>query len=218
VTPPTACAPVGLQELPTNGGRPTLLYVPTGYRPDHPIPLVVMLHGAAGDARAGIAPFLDLADEMGLLLVAPSSRRRTWDVIRGGYGPDVACIDRALELVFARYVIDPARIAAQGFSDGASYALSLGLANGDLFTHIVAFAPGFVAEGLLEGRPAIYVAHGIQDDILPVDICSRQLVPRLRRGGYQVQYHEFDGRHAVPPEIAQEASDWITGHRSNNDR
>ncbi len=32
----------------------------------------------------------------------------------------------------------------QGFSDGASYALSLGVPNGDLFTHIVAFSPGFM--------------------------------------------------------------------------
>jgi predicted esterase len=154
-----------------------------------------------------------LADEIGLLLLAPASRRRTWDGIRGGYGPDVACIDEALTHVFSRYAVDPLHIAAEGFSDGASYALSLGLANGDLFTHIVAFSPGFVAQGLTEGRPEIYVAHGNRDEILPVDICSHRLVPQLRAGGYEVRYREFAGGHTVPPEIARDAGGWIAGHR-----
>ncbi|HEU4648164.1 MAG TPA: hypothetical protein VFS33_03830 [Gemmatimonadales bacterium] len=210
-TPPTAEAPLGLQDLPVESGRRTLLYVPGCYRSDHPSPLVAMFHGAGGDARDGIAPFLDLADQAGLILLAPAAARRTWDAIRGGYGPDVLHLDRALALVFERYVIDPARIAAEGFSDGASYALSLGLANGDLFTHIIAFSPGFVAQGVLEGRPEIYIAHGIYDDILPVELCSRQIVPRLRHGGYDVRYHEFNGSHTVPPAIASEASTWLVG-------
>ena len=201
-----------MQELPTERGRPTLLYVPGRYRSDHPSPLVLMLHGAGSDAHGGMAPFIDLADEAGLILLAPASDRPTWDLMRGGYGPDVMRIDDALARVFASYVIDPAHIAAEGFSDGASYALSLGLSNGDLFTHVIAFSPGFVAEGLLEGRPELYVAHGIDDEILPVELCSRQLVPRLRQGGYDVRYHEFAGSHAVPPEIAYEASEWLTGH------
>jgi predicted esterase len=36
-----------------------------------------------------------------------------------------------------------ATLAVSGFSDGASYALSIGPANGDLFTHVMAFSPGF---------------------------------------------------------------------------
>ena len=52
--------------------------------------------------------------------------------------------DEALVRVFATYPVDPTHLAISGFSDGASYALSLGLANADLFTHIVAFSPGFV--------------------------------------------------------------------------
>jgi predicted esterase len=40
-----------------------------------------------------------------------------------------------------------------GFSDGASYALSLGLANGDLFTHVLGFSPGFMRVPRHVGRP-----------------------------------------------------------------
>jgi predicted esterase len=53
-------------------------------------------------------------------------------------------LDQALQHVFETYSIDPGRVGLGGFSDGASYALSLGVANGDLFSHIIAFSPGFM--------------------------------------------------------------------------
>lgn len=199
----------GLRSLGFGAERDGLLSVPVGYRPEQPAPLVVMLHGAGGNARHGMDPFLGLADEAGLLLLAPDSRGRTWDVILGEYGPDVAFIDRALAWTFDRYAVDPERIAVEGFSDGASYALSIGIGNGDLFGHVVAFSPGFAAAGAREGEPRIFVSHGIDDDVLPIEATSRRVVPRLRRDGYDVTYREFDGPHTVPPEIAREAVDWF---------
>jgi predicted esterase len=152
---------------------------------------------------------MQLADEFGLILLAPDSRLRTWDVLTGGYGPDIAVIDRALTDTFARYAIDSARIAAEGFSDGASYALSIGIANGDLFTHILAFSPGFIAPPGQEGTPRIFVSHGRQDQVLPINHCSRLFVPQLRRAGYDVTYEEFDGPHRTPPEIARMGVEWF---------
>jgi poly(3-hydroxybutyrate) depolymerase len=105
--------------------RDGLLYVPKNYQASRPAPLVVMLHGAGGDARGGLTPFQNLADATGLILLAPASRRQTWDVLVGGYGPDIALIDQALAQTFSRYAVDPTRIAIEGFSDGASYALSV---------------------------------------------------------------------------------------------
>jgi phospholipase/carboxylesterase len=45
--------------------------------------------------------------------------------------------------------------------------------------------------------------------VLPIDNCSRRIVPLLRRGGYDVRYREFEGAHTVPPEIAREAAGWL---------
>ncbi|HYG64280.1 MAG TPA: phospholipase [Thermoanaerobaculia bacterium] len=199
----------GLHPLAFGGDRDGLLYVPAGYRPDQPAPLALMLHGAGGDARGGLAPFQPLADNAGLLLLATDSRQQSWDVIRGGFGPDVAFIDQALAWTFAHCAVDPGRVAAEGFSDGASYALSLAITNGELFTHVIAFSPGFVAPAGYEGHPRIYISHGIGDRVLPIDSCSRKLVPRLKRSGYDVLYKEFDGPHTVPPEIAREALAWF---------
>ena len=200
----------GVQPLGLVPDRDTLLYVPARYTPDQAVPLVVLCHGAGGITEHGLSLLQGLADEANLLLLAPASRRQTWDVIRGGYGPDVRLIDQALGQVFSRFNVDRARLAIGGFSDGASYALSLGLTNGDLFTHIMAFSPGFMAPARQEGKPRIYISHGTRDDVLPIDACSRKIVPRLERAGYDVLYHEFDGPHTVPPEMTQEARGWFT--------
>ncbi|MBN1208637.1 MAG: phospholipase [Myxococcaceae bacterium] len=208
---PTAEAPSrGMLPLGLGGQRDGLVYVPAGYGADRPAPLVVMLHGAGGHARHALGILQEIADAQGFILLAPESRGSTWDVIIENYGPDVAFIDQALAHVFERYAVDPARVAIGGFSDGASYALSLGIANGDLFTHVLAFSPGFASPPAQHGAPRIYVSHGMRDAVLPIDRCSRSLVPRLQGAGYDVRYHEFDGPHTVPGEIAREAVEWFT--------
>lgn len=219
--PPAAMAPLtGLRPLGLGGstGRDGLVYVPTSYRAK--APLVLMLHGAGGDARGGISPFLDLADEAGLVLLAPESRGRTWDVLVGGYGPDVEFIDRALRQTFDDLVVDDERLAVGGFSDGASYALSSGLTNGDLFTHVIAFSPGFAEPATRRGELSVFVSHGTGDEVLPIDGTSRRIVPRLERMGYEVLYREFAGLHTVPQPIARQALNWFTADQraTDNDR
>lgn len=208
---PTGGPPqTGLRPLELAERRDGLVYVPGGYSADRPAGLVLLLHGAGGIAQHGIGLLQPLADEANLILVAPDSRGSTWDVIMSDYGPDVSYIEQALSQTFDRYAVDPARIAVGGFSDGASYALSLGITNGDLFTHVIAFSPGFMAPTRQEGQPSIYISHGTRDEVLPIDRCSRRIVPQLQRLGYDVNYHEFDGPHTVPGDIAREAVDWFT--------
>jgi predicted esterase len=130
-------------------------------------------------------------------------------VILGGFGADVRAIDGALAHVFGRVAVDPERIVASGFSDGASYALSLGITNGDLFRRIVAFSPGFMSPASQHGAPRIFMSHGTRDSVLPIGACSRRLVPRLQGALYAVEYREFDGGHTIPPKIAREAARWM---------
>jgi phospholipase/carboxylesterase len=208
--PSDAAASAGLRPLGLGSTRDGLLCVPAGYGASKKAPLALTLHGAGGNARSGISHFLHLADEAGVVLLAPESRGRTWDVLVGGYGPDVAFIDRALEWAFERLRLDTRRLAITGFSDGASYGLSLGLTNGDLFTHLIAFSPGFMAPANHRGKPPVFVSHGTRDRVLPIERCSRRIVPQLDRAGYRVRYREFDGPHTVPASIAREALHWFS--------
>jgi phospholipase/carboxylesterase len=210
---PARESPGGLRTLGSDnaGFAEGYLYVPAGYQTEIPAPLVLLLHGAGEDARDGLAQLRGQADEAGIILLALSSRGPTWDSIldRGRYGADIAAIDRALEHTFSRCAVDPSRVGVGGYSDGASYALTLGLANGDLFSHVLAFSPGFLAPTGQRGSPHIFISHGTQDRWLPIDSCSRRIVPQLKRAGYEVRYREFEGGHVVPSAIAQHAARWF---------
>jgi phospholipase/carboxylesterase len=210
IRPPTQPIAPGEHALGLGADRDGLLIVPKGYRATMAAPLLLLLHGAGGSGRrvsSLFAPALDL----GFIVLAPDSRDRTWDAIRGNFGPDVDFLNRALNHTFDRCAIDRRHVAIGGFSDGATYALSVGVASGDLFTHIVACSPGFIVASTMRGRPWIYVSHGKNDQILPIDSTSRRLVPELQNAGYPLKYHEFEGPHAVPPAIAAEAMKWVLG-------
>lgn len=191
----------GVHSLNLEAGRDGYLYIPSGYRANVPAPFLLFLHGNNGDRNKALALFRALADKNGFILLVPESRKRTWDrIIDKTFGPDLAYIDRALKFAFASTNIDSKHVGIAGFSDGASYALGLGQTNGDLFTHIAAFSPGGSSPGVLVGRPPVFVIHGVQDDVLNIDECSRKIVPALKEAGYSVEYHEFQGQHLVTPE------------------
>ncbi|HEX6418998.1 MAG TPA: hypothetical protein VFZ77_10900 [Acidimicrobiales bacterium] len=197
--------PLGLDR-----GRDGVLYVPDTAEPGAPV--LVFLHGATGTGRGHLRAVLGAADRYGVVLAAPDSRHpATWDVIaERRFGPDVAFLDRMLEALTRRddLDIDPATLAVGGVSDGASYALSVGLANGDVFAAVLAFSPGFLAVPQAVARPRVFVSHGTADPVLPIDACSRSFVPHLRDTGYDVRFDEFDGGHTVPPPVADAAVRW----------
>ena len=105
------------------------------------------------------------------------------------------------------------RIALGGFSDGATYAISLGLINGDLAQSIVAFSPGFVINGETHGQPRIFISHGNHDHILPIDRCGRRIAANLKAAGYDVTFREFDGDHEIPADVAREGLSWMAKAR-----
>ncbi|MGY1742540.1 MULTISPECIES: alpha/beta hydrolase [unclassified Blastococcus] len=208
--PPAAPAavphPPGERALDLGPDAQARLLVPA--RAPGPRPLLVFFHGAGGSAAQGLAAVGGPAAAHGALVLAPSSVAVTWDLVAGRLGRDVAVLDAALEQVFARQPVG--RIALGGFSDGASYALSLGLVNGDLADAVLAFSPGFVAAPARTGRPRIWVAHGTGDRVLPVDRCGRRVAGDLTRAGYDVTYDEFDGGHVVTPALVTAALDaWL---------
>ena len=197
-------AEAGLLPLDAVGLPDHLLLVPPGRRP--PGPLVVWFHGAGGHASSSAPGLATVAAATGTLVLLPSAARSTWDLLTGGVGPDAAALDAALEHVFATHAVTS--VAMAGFSDGASYALSLGLANGDLAEAVLAFSPGFAAPPERVGRPRIWVAHGTADTVLPVDRCGRRVVGLLERQRYDVRYEEFDGGHVVRPDLLAQAFAW----------
>jgi len=175
-----------------------------------PLPLLIFLHGATQTAE-DMFWYLDSApDETGVAILAPNARETTWDAITGGFGPDIQFLNAALQRVFDMVAIDPARIAIGGFSDGATYAISLGLINGDLFKRVAAFSAGFVIDGAVQGKPSFYLSHGTDDQILPIDRCGRRIAADLKSRGYEVTFREFAGRHEIPKDVMLEGLRWVS--------
>ena len=210
-TPPATPLAPGTYRFEGVPGREALLHVPASLATGSLAPLAVSFHGAGGRAADWLATLAPLADAAGLMLLVPQSQQPTWDLIYGPFGADAAFVDAALAWAFQRCAVDPARIAALGFSDGATCALGLGLTNGDLFSHVVAFSPGSLKTGPRRGRPRVFVSHGTEDRILPITTTSRLIVPRLGAEGYDVTYREFAGGHVILASIATEAAGWLKG-------
>jgi phospholipase/carboxylesterase len=211
ITPPTS--PMrelgeGQNPLHLNIDRDGVIYIPKGYQKGVPMPLVVALHGAGGSgAGAGFA--FRTADEFGYIVLAPDSREWTWDSILGTIGPDAQFIASALRLTIERCSVDTKRLALAGLSDGASHVLSLGIANGDVFGHLMAFSPGLMRPPDAQGKPRVFISHGTRDTTMPIDDTSRKFVPRLKALGYDVTYREFDGGHTLPPDVGHDAFEWF---------
>ncbi|HKS05159.1 MAG TPA: hypothetical protein VJR92_02500 [Gemmatimonadaceae bacterium] len=211
-TDPTVVSAPGTYPLNLEPGlRDGFFYVPSSYDAGVAAPLIVLLHGAGQDDDEWETQALrDAADAMGFVAMAPSSRNGTWDLaINGRYGPDVQFINSALEVVFDKCNIDATAIGLGGFSDGASYALSLGAANGDFFTQLLGFSPGFWFPRELTGRPPVFITHGNVDPILPVTLSRDGIVPNMRSNGYDVVYTEFAGGHTLSVELFQDAMQWF---------
>jgi phospholipase/carboxylesterase len=189
--------------------RDGLLYIPRVSEKSKPIPLLVWLHGGGGNCESYRYLF-SIAEDFKIVILALDARHNTWDGIDSPFGPDVEFIDAAMKYTFDRVHVDPGRVVLGGLSDGASYTLAIGRVNGDLFTHLVAVAPGHLEPPApVVGNPKILVAHGMRDNVYHVAGSRNFIVPGLKKAGYNVSYLEFDGPHWLPSPVAVQVFKWI---------
>jgi polyhydroxybutyrate depolymerase len=169
---------VGLE----SGGhqRTYLLYVPPGDASDHRLPLVLVFHGADDTAlhTAGETDLLSIAEHShNMILVFAQGYEDTWNEGTGrtpaaqAHINDVAFTATILRRVESNYAIDPHRVVATGFSNGALLTEYLGCT---LSRQLTMIAP---VEGELPKsesgtcQPAdplsVYEVHGTADSEIP---------------------------------------------------
>ena len=199
--------------MPGTSGRFTIedpavdavLYVPPSVLALQTAPLVVFLHGALRTVDFFVDGLMPGADANKVIVLAPYADFGSWDAVQYSYfGPDIRGVNAALNWVFSRWPIDPARSVLSGFSDGGTYSLAVGRANGDLFCRVVAYSPGFLIDVDSVGKPPILISHGYDDEVLPYLNTSQNIVPALTQAGYRVDFRSFQGNHGVPLSVANE--------------
>ncbi|MES2633048.1 MAG: esterase [Pseudomonadota bacterium] len=192
-------------------GREAVFVVPEGLDLTAPVPMMVLFHGAGGEANRVLPHFVRWARARGFLLLAPQSMFPTWDVVIGGHGPDLERLDGALARAASHFHIDPARLAFAGFSDGGSYALSTGVTNGDVASHVIALSAGFMNTFTQMGTPRVFIAHGRSDSQLPMETSATPHAVRLLESGHDLTLLPFDGDHVIVPWVVERAIDFFMG-------
>lgn len=170
------------------------------------------------------------AERCGCLLLAVQSKGATWDTIglvrnaaKTGrttidrlFGEDTGRVEQALTAALRAADADRRSVILFGFSDGASYALSLGLANPALFRGVVAIAPGFHLEpAAIDPRQRLFVAHSPQDRILSFARTRDDTVASLKRAGFDLSFRPFDGGHRIDRSVLAEGVDFVLGRNSS---
>jgi len=150
--------------------RRYLLYVPKSYDRSRPTPLVISMHGAAlwPAAEMAISRWNDVADEHGFIVVYPSGTGdpRVWPMGRLSLESDVRFISDLIDKLEAAYNIDPARIYADGMSNGGGMAFALSCRLADRIAAVGAVAAAQMLEwercGDSEAVPTV-AFHGTAD-------------------------------------------------------
>jgi phospholipase/carboxylesterase len=209
--PDKPALPAGRHALGIAEERDAVLVVPENLPGDRPVTLLVMFHGAGGSADKVLPFLIDHARQRGFLLLLPQSQFPTWDLVIGGNGPDLERLEQALREVASHFPVDPTRLGFAGFSDGGSYALSAGITNGDVASHVMVFSGGFMSVFQQHGAPRIFIAHGLQDEQLPIDTSARPHVAKLKAAGYDVAAVEFRGPHRIEPAVVALSMEFFLG-------
>lgn len=156
--------------------REYLLYVPSSYDADRPTPLVISMHagGMWGAAQQETSRWNELADEHRFIVVYPwgTDFPRMWHAVRPGTGltEDVRFISELIDTLRSEYNIDPARIYADGMSNGAgmAFVLSCTLSDRIAAVGLVASAQFLPWSWCTDQRAVPMIAfHGTADRLAP---------------------------------------------------
>src|SRR5262245_45777057 len=171
--------------------RHFILHVPTGYQAGKAVPLVVMLHGHGGTARAmSKVGWSEEADKEAFLVAYPDAQRAkadqppgkdnvpTWNDGSGRDGldttlDDVGFIKALLGFVSTKLSVDAQRVYLAGFSQGGVSTFNFGISLSDQIGAIgVASAPFAPKDDatlkLAHPMPLVYLI-GTADKLNPID-------------------------------------------------
>lgn len=191
------------------------MYVPEYYDPAQAYPLIVALHGGSGHGADFLWSWLRDARSRGAILIAPTSRERTWSLQHPEIdGPRIEAIVKQVQ---QRWHVNNEKMLLTGMSDGATFTLITGLRADSYFTHLApcsaSFHPTLVersSAARLTGLP-VYLMHGVLDWMFPVDF-ARIAHAALTRAGATVIYREIDDlSHTYPQDENPRIMDWFLG-------
>jgi phospholipase/carboxylesterase len=213
VEPRDEASPTGFVRL-EHAESSAVLLTPEEIDPERRYPLITVLHGAGRQDELLVKACRDAPEVRQAFFLIPRSVAPTWDLIAGNGQPDFEFLRFAYDLIYRRYPIDAKRQALIGYSDGASYGLSLALSNPGHFDAAMCWAAGFVVVdrsslGSPESKPRLYLEYGTHDQLFSFEEIAIPMRDNLRKAGYAVEFSvDEGGRHMPSGHFQNEALDW----------
>ncbi len=194
-----------------------------------PAGLLVLHHGRGTD-ELDLLPLADVLDPRRRLhvvsprapLTVPGSAGYHWYLVPMVGKPDPETFTAAIAQLAAlhdelwqRTGIAPERTVLGGFSMGAVMSYALGLGPGRpapagimAFSGFLPSVTGWQADTATRGGLPVYVTHGREDQVIPVEL-GRAARDTLTEGGLQVEYVEHVGGHRIDPRGLPTAQAWL---------
>ena len=183
-------------------------YIPSGYDPTVPLPLVLDFHGLGSNGTEQILLTLyeSLAEEEGFIVVhptgapSPNDGRLSWELMQFDFPDidDLAFANALIDDALARYCVDESRVYSTGMSNGSLFTSRLICEMGDRIAAAASIAGVTHADDCEPSRAVPYIAfHGTADEVVPFDgsisnsSLEDELIPESGEFFSQIMTDEF---------------------------
>ena len=211
--------------MPDPHGWPVRTFLPTGYEPNYPYPLVVFLHqhGGSEEQILRLAPRLSRRNYIsiglrGPLLLGTRQDGRPcygWGQQDGLYDSLIAdYLVRAVEQTRRTYHVHSERIFLAGVWEGATLAYRLGLTFPERFAGVISLNGALPPRGSLFLRlPEVrqlraLIGHGIANAVIPLP-SARADFRLLYTAGLDVRLHTYPANHRLHPNMLRDINRWV---------
>jgi pimeloyl-ACP methyl ester carboxylesterase len=205
--------------LPFNHGH-YYLYVPPGLDRANPRPALVFLHGSGGNFKAYTWLLSRVADQLGMVLIAPTYGFGNWRE------PDTSrIVQGALEDAAKVVRLDAQNVHLIGLSNGGLGVSQAGRSLGPKLRSLIFLSPVFnrgavsAPEFIRQWRDRpVLVISGRVDDRIPIDYVAAN-VDELKRGGADVTFRAVEGADHLlvfshRALVLQALREWIESHHA----
>jgi phospholipase/carboxylesterase len=227
--PLLSCPPEGFytSEVPAPHGWPLRTFLPVGYEPNYPYPLLVFLHDHGGNEEQvlRLAPRLSRRNYICISLRGPQPLPARAD----GRPAFTWGADGQLDALVEDYVLGAVeqtrrfchvhseRIYLAGFREGATLAYRLGLIHPGRFAGVVAL------NGCMPRRDRpllrlpelrglrVLIGHGLANAVVPLAL-ARDDARLLYTAGLDVRLRTYPATHRIHPDMLRDINHWVMGH------
>ncbi|MFO0929215.1 MAG: PHB depolymerase family esterase [Gemmataceae bacterium] len=203
---------------------PLRTFLPVGYEPNYPYPLIVFLHGH-GSSEEQILRLAPRLSRRNYICIAPRGPQalapRTDGRLTFSWGGTEAVdplveeyVFRAIEQTQRTYHVHSERIYLAGFREGAGLAYRLALMYPERFAGVISLNGNLPRHGgpLLRlpdvRRLRVLIGHGIANAIVPLTL-ARQDQRLFYAAGMPVKLHTYPTTHRIHPNMLRDIDRWV---------